>query len=160
MPEVIRVGMGEYAIAHAPGKMVALGLGSCVSVCLYDPVLELGALAHIMLPDSKVMRNPSNPAKFADTAIPLVLHEMERRGASKERLLVKVVGGAHMFANLSKDREGIGLRNVLAVEEALAKAGLSPTAKSVGGTAGKSISFDLETGELRLRTLQIESGQL
>ncbi len=160
MPEVIRVGMGEYAIARAPGEMVALGLGSCVAVCLYDPVQKLGALAHVMLPDSKVTKNLSNPAKFADLAIPLVLAEMEKRGASTDRLIVKIVGGAHMFAPINKDREDIGRRNVAAVEEALAKAGLSPAAKSVGGSSGKSISFDLDTGELRLRTLQVESGQL
>lgn len=160
MPEVIRVGMGEYAIARAPGEISALGLGSCVCVCFYDPALKLGALAHVMLPDSTVMKNAAGSAKFADTAIPLVLGEMERRGASRERLIVKIVGGAHMFANISKDREGIGLRNVAAVEEALAKAGLSMAAKSVGGTSGKSVSMDLDTGELRLRTLQIESGLL
>ena len=80
MPEVIRVGMGEYAIARAPGEISALGLGSCVCVCFYDPALKLGALAHVMLPDSTVMKNAAGSAKFADTAIPLVLGEMERRG--------------------------------------------------------------------------------
>ncbi|MCL6614846.1 MAG: chemotaxis protein CheD [Firmicutes bacterium] len=158
MSEVIRVGMGEYAIARAPGQIVTLGLGSCVGVTFYDPVLKLGGMVHIMLPDSGAARGrENNPAKFADTAIPFLLAEMERHGAVRERLVVKMVGGAQMFSTLDKTRESIGLRNVAAVEEALREAGLTVAAKSVGGTQGKSVSFDLETGEIRLRTVQVDS---
>lgn len=160
MPEVIRVGMGEYAIAHAPGEIVTLGLGSCVSVCFYDPSLRLGGMVHVMLPDSSVAKGSINPAKFADTAIPFMLREMEKHGAGRNRLVVKIVGGAQMFSSAAKDRESIGLRNVAAVEAALEKAGLVLAAKSVGGNLGKSVSLDLETGELRLRTVQVESAHI
>ena len=160
MPEVIRVGMGEYAIAHAPGEVVTLGLGSCVGLCMYDPVLKLGALAHVMLPDSKVAKDMANPAKFADTAVPFLLREMSKMGAEKDRLVVKIAGGAQMFSAAGSSRESVGPRNVAAVEQALARAGLSVSAKSVGGSSGKSIGLNLETGQLELRTLQIESTSL
>ncbi len=156
--EAIRVGMGEYAIARAPGQLVSLGLGSCVCVIFYDPALKLGGMVHIMLPSSKAYRGGEiNPAKFADTAIPFMVAEMEKNGASKDRLVVKVIGGAQMFSTLEKNRETIGLRNIAAVEEALQQAGLTITAQSVGGTAGKSVCFDLETGEVRIRTVQVDS---
>ncbi|NLG83688.1 MAG: chemotaxis protein CheD [Firmicutes bacterium] len=158
MFEVIRVGMGEYAIGRAPGQFLSLGLGSCVCVTFYDPALKLGGMVHIMLPDSGAARGAEiNPTKFADTAIPFMISEMEKSGASRERLVVKMVGGAQMFSTLEKGHETIGARNVAAVEEALRQAGLTVTAKSVGGTSGKSVCFDLETGEIRIRTIQVES---
>lgn len=158
MSEVTRVGMGEYAIGRAPEKLISLGLGSCVCVTFYDPTLKLGGMVHIMLPDSGAARGAEvNPTKFADTAIPFMLAEMEKNGALRERLVIKMVGGAQMFSTLEKGRETIGPRNVAAVEEALRKAGLEAAAKSVGGTLGKSVCFDLETGELRIRTIQVES---
>lgn len=150
--------MGEYAIARAPGELSTLGLGSCVGVCLYDPALHLGCLAHVMLPDSRVAKDQINPVKFADTSIPFLLGEMVRQGAEIGRLEVKIVGGAQMFASIGgSGREAIGARNVTAVLAALAAAGLQPVASSVGGNTGKSITLDLATGELRLRTLQVDA---
>ncbi|MGE5528025.1 MAG: chemotaxis protein CheD [Patescibacteria group bacterium] len=160
MPEIAKVGMGEYVISRAPGEIVVLGLGSCVGVCIYDPLLKLGAVAHVMLPDSRVAKTEFNPAKFADTAVPFLLSEMERYGASdRGRLQIKLVGGARMFASTGHNRE-IGARNIAAVEAALAALGLSPAARSVGGTCGKSLALNLETGELKVRTLQVESLRL
>lgn len=154
--------MGEYAIARAPGELSALGLGSCVGVCLYDPVEKLGCLAHVMLPDSRVAKDDTNPVKFADTAIPFLLREMARQGAEIGRLEVKIVGGAQMFGSMGghNGKEPIGARNVAAVLNALSAAGLKPVASSVGGNAGKSIILDLERGELRLRTLQLDASVL
>jgi chemotaxis protein CheD len=156
VPEVIRVGMGEYAIASAPGEIVTLGLGSCVGVCFYDPDLKLGAMAHVMLPDSRAAKDARNPTKFADTAIPFLLAEMERHGSARNRVVIKIAGGAQMFAT-NPEKETIGIRNVTAVETALAAAGLTITARSVGGHAGKSVILDLDSGELKLRTMQVDS---
>jgi len=127
---------------------------------MYDPAIKLGALAHVMLPDSRAAKDAGNPTKFADTAVPFMFQEMEKSGANRTRLIVKIVGGAHMFSGAGKEREGIGLRNIAAIEEALSKVGLPPSGKSVGGNCGKSVTLDLETGELRLRTIQVESARL
>ncbi len=65
----IKVGMADLNICKAPDMITTLGLGSCIGIAVYDPVLKIGGLAHIMLPDSTQMRNNSNIAKFADTGI-------------------------------------------------------------------------------------------
>ena len=88
MQEVIQVGMGEYAIDCAPGQLVTLGLGSCIGVCMYDSRLKLGALAHIMLADSKAIEDVGNPTKFADTAVPFLLW-----GDGKARFRPTATGG-------------------------------------------------------------------
>jgi chemotaxis protein CheD len=43
-----------------------LGLGSCIGICLYDPISKVSGMAHIMLPSSQAIKNNSNEAKFQD----------------------------------------------------------------------------------------------
>jgi chemotaxis protein CheD len=154
MSTAVRVGMSEIKVAFSPDILMTLGLGSCVGVCFYDPVIRLGGMAHVMLPDSTMARDVTNPGKFADTAIPVLLREMIQRGAMRERLIVKIVGGAQMFMISGQDdRMSIGLRNVSAVEEALKKEGLTIAARSVGGNLGKTVMLETETGRVKLRTI-------
>jgi len=56
MGEIIKVGMADLKTCKAPDGVTTLGLGSCVGIALRDPVLKIGGLVHIMLPDSKAMR--------------------------------------------------------------------------------------------------------
>jgi chemotaxis protein CheD len=154
MSEVIRVGMAELKTGKAPDKIVTLGLGSCVGVCAYDATPKVGGIAHIMLPDSSLAVEPLNPAKFADTGIPLLIRELEQQGAIPNRIIVKIVGGAEMFLINSQDVHlGVGERNILAVEEACRRSNLAISAKSTGGHAGKSVTLDLDTGVVEIRSL-------
>ena len=76
---IIKVGMADLSIAKEPDILTTLGLGSCVGIALYDPSTKVGGLAHIMLPDSTQIKNNENKAKFADTAIKMLLQEMIHR---------------------------------------------------------------------------------
>ena len=91
--EIIKVGMADLNTAVYPDILTTLGLGSCVGIALYDPVSRVGGLAHIMLPDSTQIKNNSNKAKFADTATVLLVEEMIKLGAVKERIIAKLAGG-------------------------------------------------------------------
>src|SRR5437867_3655500 len=97
MGEAIMVGIAEIRVSRsADDVLIALGLGSCIGVCLYDPQARVAGMAHIVLPDST--GHETNPCKFADTAIPLLCQEMERSGASSSRLRAALAGGAQLFA--------------------------------------------------------------
>ena len=84
--------IGQWAVAAAPAKIRTL-LGSCVGVVLYDRVARLGGLAHIVLPDSRGAAD--HPGKFADTAIPAMIAEIERQlqAQARGRLVAKLAGG-------------------------------------------------------------------
>lgn len=156
MSESIRVGMSEIVVAKAPKVLVTLGLGSCVAVCIYDFFLKVGGMAHIMLPDSSLSSDNAvtNRGKFADTAIPDLVEALQREGALKERMVVKIAGGAQMFSfNGPNNQIQIGMRNVAAVEKILAEMGLKITNRSVGGNVGRSVFMDLETGGVTIRML-------
>ena len=73
--KIIKVGMADLKVAKAPDILTTLGLGSCVGIALYDNVAKIGGLAHIMLPDSTQIKNNSNVAKFADTAIEQLIYD-------------------------------------------------------------------------------------
>lgn len=148
------MGMADLKLAKAPDKLITAGLGSCIGICIYDRSLKLGCLAHIMLPSSQNAKNNQNRAKFADSAIELVLEEMEKQGARRSRLLAKIAGGAQMFKfSGESDIMKIGQRNAVAVEENLEKHKISLVAKDVGGNYGRTITFAPESGELLIRTI-------
>ncbi len=116
---MITVGMGEGNVARADGSvLVALGLGSCVAVCLYDPLIRVGAMAHAMLPSVLKDRGPA--FRFAESAVPVPVELIEDAGALRARLLVAVAGGAQMFGGGGAASVlDIGARNVVAAKEAL-----------------------------------------
>lgn len=154
MSTIFRVGMSEVKIAYPPDLLSALGLGSCIGLCIYDPQIKLGGMAHIMLPDSAQARDRSVLGKFADTSVPYLVRELEKLGALKSRMIVKMVGGAQMFSISGQDdRLSIGTRNIEAVQKALKKQGLNITAQSVGGNLGKTITLDPENGQVSVRTI-------
>ncbi|MGE5580933.1 MAG: chemotaxis protein CheD [Bacillota bacterium] len=154
MSEVIRVGMAELKVARAPGRIVTLGLGSCLGVCAYDSVQKVGGMVHIMLPDSSLAIGPTNPAKFADTGVPFLMEEMIKHGASLRSITVKIVGGAEMFnTGGSETHLAVGERNIAAVEETCRKFKIPIAAKSVGGHAGKSVTLNLDTGAVEVKSM-------
>lgn len=154
MSETIRVGMSQIVVAEAPDVLVSLGLGSCVAVCVYDYLLKVGGMAHVMLPDSSLTKEVTTPGKYADTAVAHLLTILREKGVVQERMVVKIAGGAQMFSYQELDPKiQIGTRNIIAVEENLAQAGLEVTNRSVGGNIGRSIFMDLETGAIRVRML-------
>lgn len=154
MSEVIKVGMADLKIAKDPDVLTTLGLGSCVGIALYDPMTKIGGLAHIMLPDSTQIKNNENKAKFADTALDVLLQEMQNVGARKTRLIAKIAGGAHMFEfkNMN-DMMCIGARNVAAVLQALEQKNIPVIAQDTGENYGRTIELETQNGILRVKTI-------
>ncbi len=150
----IHVGMADLKAATAPAVLTSLGIGSCVGVILYYARAKIGGLAHIMLPDIEAVKNRSNRAKFANTAIPDLLGKMEELGAERRFVKAKIMGGAHMFGFADTSRVfNIGARNVEKVKEVLKLLRIRIIAEDVGGSYGRSLYFYLETGEVRVRTI-------
>lgn len=154
MPKSIRVGMSKIVVAQMPDILVTIGLGSCIGVCIYDSTLKIGGMAHIMLPDSLTSKDVTNRGKYADTAITDLVELLLDKGALKHRMLIKMAGGAQMFAYPGMDPQmQIGRRNVIAVEKTLTALGLRVSGKSVGGNFGRSVYMNLTTGTVKVKML-------
>lgn len=154
MAELIKVGMADYKVGREPASLISYGLGSCVGIALFDPVTKIGGLAHIMLPDSTQARSTENPAKFADTCLPLMLNDLVKMGAMRNRLQAKIAGGAQMFtfANAT-DIMRVGERNSETVRVILKKLELRLIAEDCGGNYGRTVELKLDSGVFRIKTI-------
>ena len=154
MAELIKVGMADYKVGCYPASLISYGLGSCIGIAIYDPITKIGGLAHIMLPDSKQARSTENLAKFADTCLPIMLEAMIKLGAMKSRLTAKIAGGAQMFAfTNSTDIMRVGERNAEAVRAVLKKLDIRLIADDTGGNYGRTVELKLDTGILKIKTI-------
>ncbi|AFQ45732.1 chemotaxis protein CheD [Desulfosporosinus meridiei] len=153
MNDVITVGMADFKTAVAPILLLTAGLGSCIGICVHDPILKVGGMAHIMLPTANGSLG-GNPAKYADTALELLVRDIMSMGASKSRLRAKMAGGAQMFSFPGKPPVlKIGDRNAEAVEQELKRHGIPLLVADVGGSFGRTIHFNVGTGDLHIRTI-------
>lgn len=153
MSTTIMVGMADYKVGKTPDKLMTAGLGSCIGVCVYDLQARIGGMAHIMLPNSEESLK-GNPLKYANTCISMMLEELYKLGVAKSRLRAKMAGGAQMFAFSDKTPLlKIGERNAAAVQQELKKAGIPLLVHDVGGSFGRTITFDIYTGDLHIRTI-------
>jgi chemotaxis protein CheD len=150
---VIAVGLGDLFVSKAE-ELVAYSLGSCVGICLWDPIAKVAAMAHVVLPTAPA--GPvALPGKFGDTAVPAMLEALARAGAQKSRLQCKIAGGAAVLAiggggSLPK----IGDRNVEAVKAALAKVHLRILGEQTGGNQGRTVRLEPPSGRVLVRTVR------
>jgi chemotaxis protein CheD len=145
------VGIGELAVSNSPNEMIVThALGSCIAVCLYDPVSRTAGLLHYLLPDSKInpARATTQPATYADTGIPLLVQQAYAHGAVKQRTIVRLIGGAEVVGGAGSFN--VGKRNLLAARNLLWRAGLMIKGEAVGGTVARTVHMDVAQGRIRV----------
>lgn len=148
-------GLGDVHVSDDPDtSLECLGLGSCIGLCIYDPVARVAGIAHIVLPESNRGGNTTLPGKFADTAVPMLVQGMERKGASKSRMVVKMAGGAQLLQALTGGAAiEMGAMNIKMTRRALANEGLTLAASDIGGNRGRSMWFEVGTGKLMVKII-------
>ncbi len=123
-------------------------LGSCVAVCLYDPILQIGGINHYMLPfwNGQGLASP----KYGNIAIEKLVEKMLSLGSKKTNIRAKVFGGGEVIdTNISQFH--IGERNIKLAMEMLEELRIPIVAKSVGGKLGRKIEYYTLTGEVKQR---------
>jgi chemotaxis protein CheD len=131
--------MGEIAVtSNRNDELVAMGLGSCIGLALLDRGSRVAGLAHIVLPESG--ERDEAAGKYADLAVPELVAQMRRAGASERRLEAVLAGGARMFRVGELD---IGARNLAAVRAALAGTRVPVRASATGGSRGRTVKVDV-----------------
>jgi len=136
-------------ISTAP-CMISTVLGSCVSVCLWDSVLEIGGMNHYMLPlwNGQGLASP----KYGNIATDKLIEGMINNGSKKKNITAKVFGGASVL-QIKNDIFNIGERNIDLAYNHLKINDIKIIAESVGGYAGRKLIFFPHTGEVRQKYL-------
>ena len=149
------VGMADMTVsAEAGDLLVTYALGSCLGIVVHDPVAGVGGMLHAMLPSAQIDPNGGrqNPFKYVDTGVPALFLECYRLGARKERMTVKVAGGAQAVGvPAAPDCFEVGKRNFLMLRKLFWKNGVLMDAHDVGGHESRTLELEIGSGEVRLR---------
>ncbi|HWL17669.1 MAG TPA: chemotaxis protein CheD [Opitutus sp.] len=153
------IGVGDMAVSN--NSLVTLStyaLGSCIGVVAYDPLVKVGGILHLMLPDSSISpeKAAGQPAMFADTGLPLFFRSLLGLKADRSRLRVFVTGGACVLT--SHDNFKIGERNTKATLEFLAANGYRIRQQVTGGTTNRTVHLEIGNGNMTLKTPQANEG--
>ncbi len=149
------VGVADLKVSSTPGeRLITYALGSCLGIVIYDPAVSVAGMLHVMLPTGTIdpSKMQEKPAMFVDSGIPLLFKECYKLGAKKERMQVKVAGGAHAGACEEDDRFQIGKRNMIALRKLLWKNGVMIHANDTGGVqTSRTMWVDVATGDVTLK---------
>lgn len=146
------VGIGELAVANQPHAVITThAIGSCIAVCVFDPVVRVAGMLHFLLPAASInsARAEEQPAAFADTGIPLLFQSATAYGLNKRRAIVKLVGGAEV-SPVQSPVFTTGQRNVLAARSLLWRLGVFVAAEDVGGREARTLHLSAADGRLQI----------
>lgn len=152
--KLVYVVQGTYYVSSHPDVTMSTVLGSCISVCLFDPIGAIGGMNHFLLPAGR--GTDSGHIRFGVNAMEKLINELLKAGASKSRLQAKLFGGARMSATLSD----IGRQNATFAHSFLANEGISITSESVGGNLARRVVFRPTNGHAKLLFVQNDEVEL
>jgi len=151
------VHVSDAKVSNNPADvLVTYSLGSCISVCLYDPAIHAGGMLHYQLPDSKMddERAKEKPFMFANTGMKILIEKLVSMGANKKRMVIKVAGGATM--ETGPKEFDIGKRNHLAIRKILWQNGMFIDAEDVGGETPRNMYMNIANGAVTVRSDGLE----
>ena len=156
MVKEINIHIGEYFGSVEPVVIKTL-LGSCVAVCLFDPVTRIGGMNHIFLPGRADLKHFDAPARFGINAMELLINKIMTLGADRRRLIAKAFGGAHILPCIS-DENNTGRKNSDFVMAFLKNESIPLTSYRLGGNHGCHVHFHTNTGMVFVK--KIPSAQI
>ncbi len=152
----LHVGIGQLHVSSdSRAVLIARGLGSCVGLAAFDPVVRVGGLLHIILPaPAGGDEADDNPLRYAESGAAAMFEALLKRGAAAKRLMVKAAGGASIVRVPGfSDRFRIGERNIEAVRGALRRWRIELAAEDLGGTLGRTIRLNIADGSVWVQSV-------
>ena len=143
---------GDFYVSSRPDLYLTTVLGSCIAVCMRDPVAMCGGMNHFLLPDVEIPDDhfPSLALCYGSYSIERLINAILSRGGKRQRLETKVFGGADLMKGMS----GVGARNVEFVEHYIARERLSIAAADLRGIKPRKLRYFPTTGRVLVSELQ------
>ncbi|MFK7915975.1 MAG: chemoreceptor glutamine deamidase CheD [Pseudomonadales bacterium] len=152
---VAKVAPGEFFVSTEPIQIMTV-LGSCVSACIRDPLMNIGGINHFMLPVGDSDRADSwggddNAVnRFGNYAMESLINSILSLGGSRDRFEIKLFGGGHVL-DISSD---VGQKNVAFVLDYLNTEGLSVASMDVGKDYARKLLYEPDSGRARMKKLR------
>jgi len=126
-------------------------LGSCVSVCLWDPLAKIGGINHFLLPMD--VGDDQASLRFGNHAVRKLIEEILGLGAQQTRLRAKLFGGACVLVAFRSRENHLGTKNVQIAREVLQAADIPIVGHDVGGERGRKLIFHTDNGSAWIKQL-------
>lgn len=156
---VVQVFQGDFFVSTRENEMLATVLGSCVAACIRDPVAGVGGMNHFLLPDKGGDNNPDLPfsasLRYGSYSMEQLINGILGAGGRRERLEVKIFGGANVLAGL----RGIGHQNAEFVERYLKDEGFRIMGSDLRGTLPRKVQYFPSTGVVRMKHIEDASAK-
>lgn len=154
---------GEYYVTGEREGITTV-LGSCVAACIRDPLSGVGGMNHFMLPEDTTSGQSSwmHPemglsTRYGAYAMEVLINDLLKRGARRERIEVKLFGGARILASMTD----VGARNIAFVRKFIGLEGFSVAAEDLGGSCPRRVVYFPATGRVLLKRLRsLDSGEI
>ncbi|MBK8477536.1 MAG: chemotaxis protein CheD [Opitutaceae bacterium] len=147
------VGVGDMAVSNNVNAILTTyALGSCIGLIAYDPMTKAAGMLHYMLPDSSISpeKAKTQPSMFSDTGLLGLFRSFQGVKGDIKRAKFFVAGGASVLNGT--DPFKIGERNIQALEAWFRTNGLRPSLHDVGGTHNRTISIEVKSGAISMKT--------
>jgi len=141
---------GQVFVSPAPTEVTTI-LGSCVAVCVFDPVLRVGGTNHYLLPHW--VGDGLSSTRFGNVAVRCLIDKMLALGGRKQSLQAKVFGGACMVDAFEDGGGRLGAKNADLALRILRQEGIPVVAEDVGGRRGRKVIFHTDTGVALVRLI-------
>ena len=141
----IPIVQGDYAVSTVDGTVISTVLGSCVAACIYDPVAKVGGMNHFLLPGNPDRDGSDQSRRYGVYLMEKLLNALFAKGAMRNRLQVKLFGGARVL----DARSDAGAKNSEFATTFVQNEGLTLVSTSLGGFQGRRIEFEPCTGKAR-----------
>ena len=126
-------------------------LGSCVSVCLWDPVTKIAGINHFLLPSSS--QDARGSTRFGDCAVRELIADVRALGAALNRVQAKIFGGACVLDAFRGGDHHLGAKNIAVARAELEQAKIPILGEDVGGRRGRKLIFHTGSGAAWVKEL-------
>lgn len=152
--KTVHVTQGQFAVSADPEAELVTILGSCVAVCLHDPVAGMGGMNHFLLPGA----DPEDRQciKYGAHSMEQLINALLRMGAGRHRIEARLFGGANLVAGLGR----IGARNLGFARDYVLRERFALKGEDGGGCFGRKLRFRPATGACQLRVLNADLPEL
>jgi len=150
--DAVKLLPNEYYVTNEDVVLCTV-LGSCVAACIRDPAVGLGGMNHFMLPGGEESPSPTSAGmRYGAYAMEMLINELLKAGARRERLEAKVFGGGAVLDQMRQ--MNIGERNADFVLEYLRIEQIPVLAQDLCGEQARRVNYFPRTGKVLVRKMQ------
>ncbi|PCI32056.1 MAG: chemotaxis protein CheD [Alphaproteobacteria bacterium] len=148
---VHKINEGGFCVLSRSEHVILTTLGSCISVCMFDPVIKVGGMNHFLLPEERHSERKNNFCmRYGNNAMEILLNEILKRGGQKDRIVLKAFGAG----NVLSINANIGEKNQNFLKKYITDESMKLETCDLGGDLPRRVAFFPGTGKAFVKLLR------